>query len=278
MGFVQCEDYMNWIYKCLAHSECPANVNFSALPSTQLWSGWRHELWVLIAFSCCREVQWLWIGVAWVRATVGGNCPPQLRNWFWANKNGITIMVLKGCSGCLWLRPVILATQEAEIRRMAVWNQPGQIVYKTLSQKSRHKKRVGGWWSSSRCRHCVQIPVPPKKKQKGCPWTGDMAQVQALSSNFNTEKQKQKGCPYSWKCTTDDFHWCWSICTEVVKSLREKFVCVSVCVCECVCVCVCVCVKAWATKSLRDARLAVVDSGWGQMGTLYNVLTLATFV
>jgi hypothetical protein len=32
-----------------------------------------------------------------------------------------------------WLTPVIPATQEAEIRRIAVLNQPRQIVHKTLS-------------------------------------------------------------------------------------------------------------------------------------------------
>jgi hypothetical protein len=36
--------------------------------------------------------------------------------------------------------PIILTTQEAEIRRMAVKSQPGQIVHKTLSPKSHHKK------------------------------------------------------------------------------------------------------------------------------------------
>jgi hypothetical protein len=33
--------------------------------------------------------------------------------------------------------PVILATQEAEIRRIAVQSQPGQIVHETLSQKKK---------------------------------------------------------------------------------------------------------------------------------------------
>jgi hypothetical protein len=34
-----------------------------------------------------------------------------------------------------WLTPVILATEEAEIRRIMVRRQPRQIVHKTLSQK-----------------------------------------------------------------------------------------------------------------------------------------------
>jgi hypothetical protein len=40
--------------------------------------------------------------------------------------------------------PVILATQEAEIRRIRVQSQPGQIVHKTLSQKYMSPKRAGG--------------------------------------------------------------------------------------------------------------------------------------
>jgi hypothetical protein len=31
-------------------------------------------------------------------------------------------------AGCRWLKPVILATQEAEIRRITIQGQPGQIV------------------------------------------------------------------------------------------------------------------------------------------------------
>jgi hypothetical protein len=46
--------------------------------------------------------------------------------------------------GCQWLTPVILDTQEAEIRRIEVQSQPWQIVCKTLSPK---KKKITkkGW-------------------------------------------------------------------------------------------------------------------------------------
>jgi hypothetical protein len=53
-------------------------------------------------------------------------------------------------AGCQWLIPVILATQEAEIRRIAVGSQPKQIVLKTLSQKKKSQKM--DWWSGSRSR------------------------------------------------------------------------------------------------------------------------------
>jgi hypothetical protein len=39
--------------------------------------------------------------------------------------------------------PVILATQEAEIRRIEFQSQPWQIVHETLSQKTLHKNRAG---------------------------------------------------------------------------------------------------------------------------------------
>jgi hypothetical protein len=45
--------------------------------------------------------------------------------------------------------PVILATQEAEIRRIKVLSQPGEIVLETLSQKKPITKKH---WSNSRCR------------------------------------------------------------------------------------------------------------------------------
>jgi hypothetical protein len=53
------------------------------------------------------------------------------------------------------LTPVILATQETEIRRIMIQSQPGQIVCKTLSQKTYHKKLSR--WSDSRWRPWVQV-------------------------------------------------------------------------------------------------------------------------
>jgi hypothetical protein len=54
--------------------------------------------------------------------------------------------------------PVILATQEAQIRRITIPSQPGKIVLETLSQKTHHKKRAGG----------VAQGVGPKFKPQYC--------------------------------------------------------------------------------------------------------------
>jgi hypothetical protein len=50
---------------------------------------------------------------------------------------GIIKIVLAWCQ---WLKPIILTTQEAEIRRIEVQNQPRLIVYDILSQNTPHKK------------------------------------------------------------------------------------------------------------------------------------------
>jgi hypothetical protein len=44
------------------------------------------------------------------------------------------LLLRSKASGHQWLMPVILAIQEAEIRRIAIQSQLGQIVQKTLSQ------------------------------------------------------------------------------------------------------------------------------------------------
>jgi hypothetical protein len=40
--------------------------------------------------------------------------------------------------------PVILATQEAEIRKIIVQTQPRRTVYETLFENTQHKN---GWWN-----------------------------------------------------------------------------------------------------------------------------------
>jgi hypothetical protein len=59
--------------------------------------------------------------------------------------------------------PVILATKEAEIRRISVQSQPGQIVYKTLSQK--YSTENWGWQSGSNGK-CEALSLDTKKKKK----------------------------------------------------------------------------------------------------------------
>jgi hypothetical protein len=46
---------------------------------------------------------------------------------------------------CRWLTPVILAFQEAEIGRIMVPSQSGEIVCETLSQKTLYKKELVEW-------------------------------------------------------------------------------------------------------------------------------------
>jgi hypothetical protein len=45
--------------------------------------------------------------------------------------------------GSQWLAPVILATEEAKIRRIRVQSQPEQIVFETLPQKNPQQNRAG---------------------------------------------------------------------------------------------------------------------------------------
>jgi hypothetical protein len=45
--------------------------------------------------------------------------------------------------GAGWLTPVILSTQEAEIRKIVVQSQPQRIILKTLSQIKTSQKKAG---------------------------------------------------------------------------------------------------------------------------------------
>jgi hypothetical protein len=54
----------------------------------------------------------------------------------WVGPNGMTsVLMRKDLAGCWWLTPVILATWEAEIRRILVQGHPKQIVHETPSPK-----------------------------------------------------------------------------------------------------------------------------------------------
>jgi hypothetical protein len=50
---------------------------------------------------------------------------------------------IEGRARCWWLIPIILGTQEAEIKRIMVQSQPGQIIHKALSRKKPSQKQ--GW-------------------------------------------------------------------------------------------------------------------------------------
>jgi hypothetical protein len=66
--------------------------------------------------------------------------------------------------------PIILATQEAEIRGIVVQSQPREIVHETPSQKYPTQKRAGAVPQGVECQ--------PSKRE-------------ALSSNPNTKKKKE---------------------------------------------------------------------------------------
>jgi hypothetical protein len=63
-----------------------------------------------------------------------------------------------------WLTPVILATQEAKIRRITVRSQPGQIVHETLSRKTLSQKIVLVEWLKVKAPS--SSPSTAKRKKK----------------------------------------------------------------------------------------------------------------
>jgi hypothetical protein len=61
-----------------------------------------------------------------------------------SNKKSYFLFLKILLSTSQWLTPVLLATQEAEIRRISVQSQPGQIVHETLSRKNTLQKKASG--------------------------------------------------------------------------------------------------------------------------------------
>jgi hypothetical protein len=66
----------------------------------------------------------------------------------------------------LWLIAVALTTQEAEIRRIMVQSQPGQIVRETLSGINPSQKRAGGVAQGVGPEFKPQHHTKKKKKKK----------------------------------------------------------------------------------------------------------------
>jgi hypothetical protein len=64
-----------------------------------------------------------------------------------------------------WLTPIILDTQEAEIRRITVQSQAGQIVRETLSQKNPSQTKVSGVARGVGSEFKTQY----RKKKSSCP-------------------------------------------------------------------------------------------------------------
>jgi hypothetical protein len=58
----------------------------------------------------------------------------------------------------LWLTPVILATHEADIRRITVQSQPGQTAHEILTQKKTFTKKGLEEWLKVK----ALSPVPQK--------------------------------------------------------------------------------------------------------------------
>jgi hypothetical protein len=68
-----------------------------------------------------------------------------------------------------WLSLIILATQEAEIRRITVQSQAGQIVHETLSLKTHYKEGLVEWLKAQALSSSPSISKKKKKKSSKKP-------------------------------------------------------------------------------------------------------------
>jgi hypothetical protein len=77
--------------------------------------------------------------------------------------------------------PVILATQEAEIRKITILSQPGQIVHKTLSQKNPSQKKRPVEWLKVYALHSNPRSTKKKKKKKNKQAGNRMSSVKSIN-------------------------------------------------------------------------------------------------
>jgi hypothetical protein len=87
-------------------------------------------------------------------------------------------------AGCLWLTPVILATQKTEIRRTEVWSQaPANSSQDPISNIPMHTKKGlvewFKWWSTclTTTKSLHSNPILPKKHPKKLPNLGAYSNV-----------------------------------------------------------------------------------------------------
>jgi hypothetical protein len=66
------------------------------------------------------------------------------------------LFIIKDTAGCWWLMSAILATWEAEMWRIEVRRQPGQIVLETPSPNLQNNQSKVDWRCGSMGRACLQ--------------------------------------------------------------------------------------------------------------------------
>jgi hypothetical protein len=87
-------------------------------------------------------------------------------------------------AGWWWLTPVTLTTQEAEIRRIEVQGQQGQIVHKTLSWKKPSQKTASGVAQGVSSEFKPQYCKKKKKKNPKTPVMVSGADLAGLQNSF----------------------------------------------------------------------------------------------
>jgi hypothetical protein len=85
---------------------------------------------------------------------------------------------------CWWLTPVILATQEAEIRRIVVQSQIGQIPLQDPISKNPPQNRIGGWLKVKALSSSPSTPKKQTKKRHTSICIGVTLLVQLFSFHF----------------------------------------------------------------------------------------------
>jgi hypothetical protein len=134
---------------CLTLSNCdnitvPKSWNQPRGPSTNEWTKKMGCFYPVECYSAIMKNKILLCTGKWVERKFTLSEKGQI----WKDKYHMFclrcgILKIKAWAGCHWFMPAILATQEAEIRRISVQSQLRQTVRETLSQKYHSQEK--GW-------------------------------------------------------------------------------------------------------------------------------------